>query len=272
MRFDTFHFSTDGPVAEIRFSRADQMNTLSDGFWGELSAALENLDTRPAVRALVIKAEGKHFCAGMDLDFFSAVRERAQAEPGRYREWLRRKIRYLQRPMDQMEALRIPVIACTQGACIGAGLDLICAADIRLCSADAFFSIHEINVAITADLGVLQRMPTLIAPAVVHDMALTGRRMPAEEASARGFVSEVAPGIDALHERAMSIARHIAQLSPLAVLGTKHALQRHRRAAISEGLDYMTAWNAAMFPTDDIPHAIDAQRQRRQARFGDLLP
>ncbi|MGB0220952.1 MAG: enoyl-CoA hydratase-related protein [Sinimarinibacterium flocculans] len=267
-----FELRIEGAVARISLARAEAMNALTDRFWGALSESIERIDATPSVRALVITAVGSHFCAGMDLDFFAAVREHESAEPGRYREWLRRKIQYLQRPMDQLEALRVPVIACTQGACIGAGLDLVCAADIRLCTADAFFSVHEINVAITADLGVLQRLPQLIAPSVVQDLALTGRRFAAAEALTHGFVSHVADDVPALHAHAGELAARIGGLSPLAVLGTKHALVRQRRRAIGEGLDYMTAWNAAMFPTADIPVAIAAQRKREAASFDDLLP
>jgi len=221
---------------------------------------------------LVLRALGRHFCAGMDLDFFSAVRSRQDDESGRYREWLRRKILYLQKPMTQMEALRIPVVAAIHGGCIGAGLDLVCAADIRLCSDDAFFSIHEVNVAITADLGVLQRMPMLIAPAVVQEMALTGRRMAAAEALSRGLVASVSPGRDALERSAAALVEQLCAKSPLALLGIKNALLRPRRAAVSAELDYMSAWNAAMFITDDIPAAIDAQQSRSNAHFDDLLP
>lgn len=271
MQTESFRVIADTAVAELVLIRGPQLNTLRDGFWGELSEALETLDAMPSVRALIIKAEGAHFCAGMDLDFFRAVREKEQAESGRYREWLRRKIRYLQKPMDQMEALRFPVIAATQGACIGAGLDLVCAADLRLCSADGFYGIHEINVGITADLGVLQRMPALISPAVVDELALTGRRMPADEAKAAGFVARVASDVAELHAAADEMAQHVAKLSPLAVAGTKTALRRNRRAQVADGLDYMTAWNAAMFVTDDIPEAIDAQQNKRSAGFEDLL-
>lgn len=272
LQTDAFCLNRQGAIAELTLTRAEQLNTLQDAFWGDLSDALERVDADPTLRVLILRAEGEHFCAGMDLDFFAAVRAHGDAEPGRYREWLRRKIRYLQRPMDQIEALRIPVIAATQGACIGAGLDLVCATDLRLCSAEAFYCIHEINVAITADLGVLQRMPNLIAPAIVDDLALTGRRMPADEARSSGFVRQLVDAPQDLPAAAMQLAEQLAALSPLALAGTKTALRRNRRSEIAAGLDYMTVWNAAMFVTDDIPQAIEAQRQRQAAAFQDLLP
>jgi len=272
MQADAFRLVRDGAIAELTLARPDQLNTLQDAFWADLSRALDMVDAEPELRALVLLAEGPHFCAGMDLDFFEAVRAQAQAESGRYREWLRRKIRYLQKPIDQFEALRIPVIAATQGACIGAGLDLLCGTDLRLCAPDAFFSIHEINIGITADLGVLQRLPSLIAPALVDELALTGRRMPAEEARASGFVCRVVEEASELRDAARAMADHVAALSPLAVAGTKTALRRNRAARVADGLDFMTAWNAAMFITDDIPRAIEAQRSRQAVRFDDLLP
>lgn len=272
MQAGGFRLTRDGPLAELTLTRAGALNTLQDAFWGELSAALDLVDGEPAIRALLLRAEGAHFCAGMDLDFFEAVRAQAEAEPGRYREWLRRKIQYLQKPIDQLERLRVPVIAATQGACIGAGLDLLCGTDLRLCTADAFYSIHEVNIGITADMGVLQRLPALISPAVVDELALTGRRMPAEEARAVGFVCRVVEDAAALDEAARAMAARVAALSPLAVSGTKVALRRNRARSVAEGLDFMTAWNAAMFVTDDIPRAIAAQRHRQAVAFDDLLP
>ncbi len=272
MQTPAFCLRQNGPIAELVLQRGDALNTLQDEFWGDLSRALELLDAEPGVRALILRAQGPHFCAGMDLDFFAAVRARETAEAGRYREWLRRKIRYLQKPMDQMEALRVPVIAATQGACMGAGLDLICAADLRVCTADAFFSIHEIKVAITADLGVLQRMPQLISPAIVDELALTGRRLLADEALRTGFVSRVVEGEAALTAAALGLAEQIAALSPLAVAGTKAALRRNRARQLAGNLDVMSIWNAAMFVGDDVPEAIAAQRAQRTPEFEDLLP
>ncbi|MGJ8670114.1 MAG: enoyl-CoA hydratase-related protein, partial [Oceanococcus sp.] len=260
-----FQLKLQNGIACLELCRPEQLNTFTDEFWGQLSEALSDLDQQPEVRALVVQAQGAHFSAGMDLDFFSQVRSRQGAESGRYREWLRRKICYLQKPMDQLEALRFPVIAASQGACIGAGLDLVCAADFRLSSADGFFAIHEINVAITADLGVLQRMPQLIAPAVVDDMALSGRKMLAAEALQRGFVRSISNSTQDLHGAAQQLALHLAGLSPLALHGTKAALKRNRRHAIRDGLDHMASWNAAMFISDDVPEAIQSQQQERNA-------
>lgn len=272
MQTDTFRLSRTGAIAEIVLCQGAQLNTFDDAFWGDLAIALDRVDAMPEVRVLLLRAEGPHFSAGMSLSFFSEVRERAQGEPGRYREWLRRKIRYLQRPMNQLEALRVPVIAATQGACVGAGLDLVCAADIRVCAADAFFCIHEINVAITADLGVLQRMPNLIAPAVVHEMALSGRKMRAKEALERGLVATVCADAATLGDHVDTLAASLAAHSPLAIAGTKAALRRGRRHEIADGLEFVSLWNAAMFIADDIPDAIQAQQARTHAHFPDLLP
>jgi enoyl-CoA hydratase/carnithine racemase len=261
-----------GAIAEIVLARPERMNALDTAFWERWPVLLDEVDTDPSIRVVIIRGEGKHFSAGMDLDFFPAVRALETSEPGRYRDWIRRKVLALQAALTRLETLRAPVIAVTQGACIGGALDLVCATNIRVATSDAFYRIHEINIGMMADLGVLQRLPKLLPPAVVHDLALTGRPMPAAEALERGFINSIAETHEQALLQAHDMATRIAALSPLAVSGTKAALNHARDHSVEEGLGFASLWNAGMFVSEDVPRALAAQKQRVQAQFLDLLP
>lgn len=268
----SLQLTRNGVVAEIMMNRPERMNALDTEFWIDLPVLLDTVDADPSIRVLLLHGAGKHFSAGMDLDFFPAIREREDGEAGRYRDWIRRKVLTLQAALTRLEKLRVPVIAVTQGACIGGALDLACCTNLRFASTDAFFRIHEINIGMTADLGVLQRLPRLLPAALVHELALTGRPMSAKEALQSGFVNAVAES----HEQALQLAREaavrIGALSPLAVAGTKAALNHARDHSVADGLEFASLWNAAMFVSEDVSLALSAQKQRSVAQFQDLLP
>lgn len=268
----SFELLRRGAVAELRLARPAQRNALDTAFWRDFPPALERLEADPAVRVLLLSAAGPHFCSGMDLDFFPEVRRQEAGEAGRYRDWIRRQVLRLQAALNRIEALRFPVIVAAQGGCVGAGLDLACAAAIRLCSRDAFFCVHEINIGMTADLGVLQRLPRLLPPGLAHELAYTGRRLEAAEALACGFVNGVLEDQDALLRQAQALAERIAAQSPLAVAGSKFMLDRALDRSVAEGLELVSLWNAAMFVTEDVPQALAAQREKARPVFRDLLP
>lgn len=270
--FDTFELIvTDGTVAEIKFNQPEKHNILSASFWEDFPAALDYLDVSASVRVLLLTSSGKNFCAGMDLAFFSSVFEKSQKEEsGRFREWLRREINRLQNVINRLETIRIPVISVIQGGCIGGALDLICATNIRYCSADAYFSIHETNVGMTADLGSLQRLPRLIPAGIAHELAFSGRKLAADEARESGLVNQVFDTQGEALVFARKMAGLIAEKSPLAITGIKKSLHHARDHTVADGLEYIASWNAAMFINDDIGLALDAQRRHRVADFKNL--
>lgn len=272
MEASPLQLSRTGARAEIRICRPQRANALNAAFWAQLPQLLEEVERDPQVRSLLIHSEGEHFSAGMDLDFFADIRAMEASEPGRYREWLRRQVLALQAPINQLEHLRVPVVAVIQGGCIGGALDIVCATNLRFVTAEAYFRIHEINIGMMADLGVLQRLPKMMSPAVVQDLALTGRRMSAEEARHHGFVNAVLPDPEAAMAAAREACDRIEALSPLAVAGTKAALLHARDHRVADGLAFASLWNAGMFITEDVPLAIEAQQARRTAAFQDVLP
>ena len=266
-----FHRDRSTGIAEIEINVPDRRNALHAGFWSAFPRLLDEVDADPAFRVLILRAAGEHFSAGMDLDFFEEVRRLQGEDPGRYREWIRRKVLFLQSGLNRLESIRVPVIAVIQGACIGGGLDLICATNLRIGTADAFFRIHEIHIGMMADLGVLQRLPKLIPAGIVQELALTGRSMKAPEALQHGFLNSVHASSGEALSAARELAQTICKHSPLAVAGTKAALNHSRDHSVQEGLEFASLWNSGMFITEDVPNAIAAQKARSAVQFKDLL-
>jgi len=165
----------------------------------------------------------------------------------------------------------VPVIAAIHGACLGGGIDLISACDLRMASQDASFGIEEIHIGMAADVGTLQRLPKIMPPAVVHELAYTGRRFSAEEARGWGLVSSVYDNRDATVEAALQLAQEIAAKSPLAIAGIKRAITYARDHSVEDALDHMATWNAGMLRPEDLMKAMAARSTKQEAVFKDLL-
>jgi enoyl-CoA hydratase len=277
MGYTCFEVEETEGVAHVRLSRPDAYNTMIPAFWAELPEIVGGLSDSGRVRAVVLSSTGKHFSAGMDLAVFTGGDagtgdgERI-TEIGRQRAALRYNVLHLQRSFTVLEQARMPVLAAIQGGCIGGAVDMVTAADCRYASADAFFCIQEINIAMTADVGTLQRLPTLVPEGVVRELAYTGRRMPAEEAHAVGLVNRVfddhASLVDGVHE----IAAEIASKSPLAVHGTKETLRYARDHTVEDALEYIAVWQTGMFQPTDMMEVFAAKAEGREPVFDDLGP
>jgi enoyl-CoA hydratase len=271
MESSFFLLTLDGPVARLSMNRPDKANGMTQAFWDELPALVRELAANPAIRALVITGEGKHFTGGMDLSAFQGIADITTAEPGRAAFSLRKLILKLQDTFNALEQAHFPVIAAVHGACLGAGIDMISACDIRLASTDASFAIEEIHIGMTADVGTLQRMPKLVAPGIVKELAFTGRRFSADEAKGFGFVNSVHESREAVIGAAMALAHEIARKSPLAIAGIKQAVDFARDHTVRDSLEQIAAWNAGMLRPLDLMTALQARMARKQAVFADLL-
>ena len=201
-------------------NRPDKANAMNAPMWEELQRCFEWLDQQPSVRAVILAGNGKHFCAGLDLAVFADLHS-TSADPARRAEQLRRTILRLQDNLTAIEKCRVPVLAAIHKTCIGGGVDMTCCADMRYATEDAFFSIREIDIGMTADVGTLQRLPRIIPDGVVRELAYTGRNMDAEEAREVGFVNRVFENRETMMREVTAIARAIAAKAPLAVRGTK---------------------------------------------------
>jgi len=256
-------------VAHVELARPDKFNAMDRDMFAAIGDTFRALGRDPAVRAILLSARGKHFTAGLDLEY--AAKQFAPTDcPGRAAESRLRHIEWLQDCFGAAEAARAPVVAAIHGGCIGAGVDLASACDLRVASADAFFQVAEVDVAITADLGTLQRLGYLIPQGVLRELTYTGRRMGAEEAARYGLVNQLAADRDAAIAAGLALARVIAAKSPLAVAGAKKSLNHSRGRTVEEGLRDVALWNAATLVSADLTEAVRARLGKTDPTFGPL--
>lgn len=265
MTTDTyFQLAKTDHIARLTLNRPDQRNAMDMGFFDSLKAHFQALDADPEVRVVVLDAAGKSFTAGLDLVAASGLLGNPGADG---REALRLKVLELQAAMDAVENCRKPVIAAIHSHCIGGGVDLVSACDIRLAMANAVFSIRETRMAIIADLGTLQRLPHIIGQGWFRELALTGRDFGASEALQMGFVTRVLPDREALQSAAMELAAEIAALPPLTVQGVKEVANFSRDYGAVAGRQYVAQKNAAALISEDLMEAMGAFMERRTPVF-----
>jgi len=266
--FHIEHGATD--VCHLQLCRPERLNTMDPAFFPALRDAVGGLVAAGRTRALVISSTGKHFSAGMALEVFASNLAMLDTSSARARLAFQDSLRQLMRCFDVLEEARFPVIAAIQGGCIGGAFDLAAACDIRVCSADAFFTVQEIHIGMAADLGVLQRLPKIVPAGLARELAYTGDRLGAERALAVGLVNAVLPDAAALLAHALALAERIATKSPLAVAGSKMALQYAADHSTAEALQQMTLLQSAIFDIGEMGTAIAAWQARRTADFAPL--
>ncbi|HSH07770.1 MAG TPA: crotonase/enoyl-CoA hydratase family protein [Burkholderiales bacterium] len=271
MTYRSFTLETADKVAHLRLNRPEKLNALDGVFWQELDAILAQLQRDAPARALVISSSGKHFSAGMDLAVFEQGEALPEGNPAA-RTALHEQILQLQHTFTRLEALRMPVIAAVQGACVGGALDMVTACDIRYAAQDAFFCVQEINIGLVADVGTLQRLPKLIPEAVAREYAYSGRRLPAARARELGLVNEVFSDQAAAVEAALVLAREIAAKSPTAMWASKQAVNYAREHTVADSLNQMAVLQMAVWQSRDVAEAVRANAEKRAARFDDLAP
>lgn len=269
-----FDLTLSDQIAHLRLNRPDAFNTMIPEFWSELPTLIDELDRSSEARVVVISSSGKHFCAGMDLSVFtgesSLLGDGGVKELGRQRSNLWMAVQHLQSSFTALENARMPVLTAVQGGCIGGAVDMICAADMRYATEDAFFCIHEINIGMTADVGTLQRLPKLIPEGVAREWAYTGDRISAARAHEAGFVNAVFATHDAMLDGVMEIAARIAKHSPLAVWGTKEMINYTRDHSVADSLRYMAGWQSGMFVGGDMMEEFTAKAEGRDPVFEEL--
>jgi len=262
--------SIDEGIAVLTLDRPAKRNALGPAFWKDLPLFMEAIDRDDGVRVVVITASGPHFTVGLDLTSFGAQGLDSTTSKGAVdaNRDLFENIGRMQASVTSVAACRKPVIAAVHGYCIGGGVDLIAACDIRLASEDAVFSVREAKIAIVADLGTLQRLPRLIGSGHVAELALTGKDIDAERARSIGLVNDVFPGgADGVGKAARELAVEIASNSPLAVQGTKAVLAANDGRTIAEGLEFVAWWNSLYLRSDDLTEAMTAFFEKRPPRF-----
>jgi enoyl-CoA hydratase len=257
-------------VATLWLDSPERRNAMGPGFWQDMPRIMEELGDDPEVRAVVIAAKGPHFTVGLDLKAFGQLTGTNGGGGGS--DALRRTRQYatikrFQRAVTTVADCAKPVIAAVHGYCIGGGVDLITACDIRLASADALFTVRETKIAIVADVGTLQRLPRIVGAGHVAELAYTGKDITAARAKEIGLVNDVHEDAAATVAAAREMGLEIAENSPLTVQGVKAVLRAGEGRTVAEGLDYVALWNSAFFPTNDTGEALAAFTEKRRPRF-----
>lgn len=278
MGHECFDVEITDKVGHIKMNRPDKANSMIAEFWNELPAIVDEMSASGSVRSVVLSSVGKHYCSGMDLSVFTASDSAVAPSgndgkhPSRRGERFRSTALKLQETFNALERARMPVLCAIQGACVGGAIDMVSAADLRYADQTAFFSIAEINIGMTADVGTLQRMPRLVPEGIVRELAYTGRKWSVDEALAAGFVNQVFDDHSSMMSGVHEIAAEIASKSPMAIWGTKKSMQYSQEHTVADGLEYIANWNASMFDTDDMAEAFTAKVEKRSADFPDLYP
>lgn len=264
MDFRTFSVHhPGGGVAEVVLDGTGEGNVMGGLVWTELPALVAALDADADVRAVVLRGAGECFSGGLDLRWY-LPHYRRLARGADLPTRLLAEATSMQDALGAVNRSRLAWIAAVHGPCVGAGLDLASACDIRLASASASFSLREVRLGIVADLGGLQRLPHVIGTAATRELALTGRDVGAPEALALGLVTRVAPDARALREDALATARQIAGHPPAAVAGIKAVLDRTRDLPVADGLRHVALWNAAFLPSPELPDLLAAALKSSQ--------
>lgn len=259
-----------GAVARVTLIGPAKNNAMGPDFWREMPLVFGGLDADPGVRAVVVTGSGRNFSYGLDLAAMSGISGPLMdgadnlAAP---RAVLHDHIKQMQKALNAVADCRKPVVAAIQGRCIGGGVDLIAACDVRYASADASFSIREVKVAIVADMGSLQRLPAIIGDGHLRELALTGRDIDAARAERIGLVNDVLPDAEGALAAAHATAQEIADNPPLVVHGVKDVLDQERSARVHAGLRYVAAWNAAFLASEDLSEAMTAVFAQRNPEF-----
>ena len=269
---DFFKLSTDHGIAHLQLNRPERLNTMAPPFFPAVRDAVRALHDSGEARVMVISSTGKHFCAGMSLDVFASDEAMFVTTTARARLSFQDALRKLIDCFTAIDEARFPVICAIQGGCIGGALDLATACDIRVCSADAFFTVQEIHIGMMADLGVLQRLAKIVPPGIAREMAYTGDRIGAERALSVGLVNAVLADAEATLAHAMALAKNIAAKSPLAIAGSKLALNHARDHGTAASLAQMTLLQSAIFDTDEMSLAISAWKAKQTVTYDTLAP
>jgi enoyl-CoA hydratase len=265
--------SIENGIAHISMNRPDQLNSMIRVFWKELPDLIKEIDKNSDARVIVLSGQGKHFSAGMDLaTFVPPKKSEVEVDPARQREVFYHEVLELQDAFTALEECRMPTIASIHGACVGGAIDMVAACDMRYCSEDAFFKIAEVDIGIAADVGTLQRLPSLIPLASLRELAFTGRKFDSSEAKSLGLVNEVFESQETLADEVQKIAKNISKKSPLVTRVIKKQINYARDHSVRDSLEFHATWNASLISGKDMQEAMTSYMNKTEGDFDDLEP
>jgi enoyl-CoA hydratase len=276
MKMSCFELTIHDRVAHLVLNRPEKRNSMTPEFWTELPEAIRDIDDNSRARVIVISSTGPHFTSGIDI---ASLAQDLPSDP----DVLRRQkisagakfygeVKRMQETFTCLESCRLPVLVAVQGGCIGGGVDLITACDMRYATKDAFVTIFETNIAMTADVGTFPRISRLIPDGIARDLAYTGRRMPANEGKEVGLFNSVFDDQQEMLEFVMAKAKEIAGKAPLTIAGCKRMMNYARDHSTADTLDYIAIWNASNFQREEIAEAMAANAEKREPDFVELPP
>lgn len=276
MSYSCFDVQIKNQIAHIILNRPEKRNSMIPAFWNELPEIVRDIDENAKARVIVISSTGPHFSSGLDVASFvqpeiTDPKEKRASEISAGAAFYG-AVKNMQQTFTALQDCRLPVLAAIQGGCIGGGVDLITACDMRYATEDAFITIFETNIGMTADVGTFPRITKVIGDGLARELAYTGRRMPANEAKSAGLFNTVYKDQEALLGAVMEIAKEIASKAPLAIMGCKRMMNYSRDHSIEDSLDYIAIWNASMLQREEIFEAMKANAEKRPAEFVELPP
>ena len=266
-----FDLTVKDRIAHIVLNRPEKRNSMVFEFWNELPDMIENIDNNASARVIVISSTGPHFTSGIDTSLFGTLAVSKKGEdPHQSQSAFYHEIKQLQRTFTILENARLPVLVAVQGGCIGGGLDFITACDLRYATKDAFFTLFETNLAMTADLGTFPRLAKLVPEGFVKEMAYTGNRFTAADAHRFGLVNSLFDTQEEMITEVMKIAHNITLKAPMAVNGCKTLINYSRDHSTADVLDYIALWNASHFKIEEVMEAMKAKKEKREGNFSEL--
>ncbi len=266
--FESVRISIDDGIAEVHLRATGKSPRMGPSFWNEFAQVFRWLDGDPRVRVVLLRGEGPNFSTGLDLQAMaSEVAPLVGPAVATERYALYALIQRMQGAIDAVAACKKPVIAAIAGNCLGGGVDLITACDVRLCADDAVFSVREVRLAMVADVGTLARLPGIVGQGVAREWALTGDDFDAKRALRAGLVNETFATHEALFAAARAMAGRIARNPPLTVQGVKQVLNDRSEREARESLKYVALYNAAFLPSEDLREALSAWMEKREPKF-----
>jgi enoyl-CoA hydratase len=266
MGYQHLEIERDSHVATLWLNRPDKRNALSEDIWRDIPEAMADLDADETVRVIVLAARGPAFSVGIDVNLLAALAPAGDSQAVANMS-LYQTILTMQETASCLANSPKPVLAAIHGYCLGAGVDLITATDIRLAAADAVFSVRETRMGLVADTGALQRLPAIVGESVTKEMAFTGADFNSHWAKEKGLVNEVFEDYETLHEATEELAHTIAANSPLVTQGVKKVMAATEGRTVEEALDYVAQWNSSFLISNDLMEAVNAFMEKRDPQF-----
>ncbi|MBS0616733.1 MAG: enoyl-CoA hydratase/isomerase family protein [Spirochaetes bacterium] len=265
MAFNFFLIEKSGPVATLWLNRPEKRNFMNWDFWHELPLAVAEINADESIKVFIVAAKGASFSIGLDLpDFVERFRWLGESGGAEANQRLHEFVLTLQKGMRAIADSPKPSLAAIHRHCIGGGLDLVSACDIRYASQDVIFSLREVKVAIVADMGSLQRLPYIIGEGATRELALTGRDVAADEALRLGLVTQILPDKDTLYAAAQKTAAEMATNSALVMRGVKYVMNKQRGMDVDRAMDFVALYNSGFLQTAEFVQMAKSFAERKK--------